>query len=60
MGHETPYWEDSGRIPPQGGPQDDREATLERKGRRMGLPTDGGRNGGGGIARGGDLHLLPP
>ena len=26
VGHDTAHWEDFGRIPPQGGPQADREA----------------------------------
>ena len=33
MGDDTTYWEDSGRIPPQGGPQADGMTTLAREGR---------------------------
>ena len=60
MGDDTPYWDNFGRIPRQGGPQADREATLEREGWRMGIPPAGGHNGGGGIVGGGDPHLPPP
>ena len=50
VGHENPHLEGFGLISPQGGPQDDGEATSERKGRSMGLHPSGGRDGGGGIS----------
>ena len=59
MGHETPHWEGLGKIPPQGGPQADREEASEKKGRSMGLPLAEGRDGGGGIVGDRDLHLPP-
>ena len=48
-----------GRIPPQGDPQADREASLAKEGWSVGIPPTGGRDGGGGTARGGDLRLPP-
>ena len=38
MGTDAAHEEGVGRITPQGGPQDDREATIERTGPRLGLP----------------------
>ena len=60
VGCDTAHWEGFGNIPPQGGPQDDVEATLESTGRSMGISPTIGRDGGGGISGGGDLHLPPP
>ena len=60
MGHETPHWESSGQISPQGGPQADGEATSESTVRSMGLPPSGIWDGRGGITGGGYLHLPPP
>ena len=57
---DSNYEEGVGRIPPQGVPQDDRAATTEGAERRLGLPPDGGCNGGGRLPGGGDLRLLPP
>ena len=37
-------------IPPQGGPQADREATSEREGWSVDIPPNGKRNGGSGTA----------
>ena len=37
VGHDNVHWESFGWIPPQGGLQSDRGATLERTGRSMGL-----------------------
>ena len=51
------HWDGFGRIPPQGGPQADGEATLTRKGRLMGVPPTGGRDVGGGTSGGGYLCL---
>ena len=51
------YWEVFGQIPPQGGPQDDRETTLEIEGHSEGIPPAGGHDGGGGTAGGRDLRL---
>ena len=59
VSYDIPHWEGLGTIPPQGGPQADREATLESTGRGMGLSPAGGCNGGGGISVGGYLRLLP-
>ena len=60
MGTEAAHEESVGRIPTQGGPQADQEATAEGKGMRLGLPIDGECNGGGGFAGGGYLRLPPP
>ena len=59
MGPDSTHEADFGRITPHGGPQADREATLERTGRGMGLSPAGGCDGGGGISVGGYLRLLP-
>ena len=45
VSHDPPHWEGVGRIPTQGGPQDDWEATSARKGRHMGITPSGGRDG---------------
>ena len=60
VGHGTAHWECFGRIPPQNGPQAEREATSEKTGWSMGLLPTGGRYGRGRIAGSGGLHLLPP
>ena len=63
VGDDTPHWEGFGWIPPQVGPQADREATSERKGltgRRIGIPPSEDHNGGGGIAGIRYLCLLSP
>ena len=60
MGTDSAHEEGVGRIPPQGGPQADGEATVERTGRRLGLPPVGGGYGGGGRAGSGDLCLPSP
>ena len=60
MDYDPPHWEVVGRIPPQGGPQADVEATSAREGWRVGIPPSGGCNGGGGAAGVVDLHLPPP
>ena len=60
LGNETADLEGFGRIPPQGGPWDDKETNLERTGRCMVVSPTGGRDGGGGITRAGDLRLPPP
>ena len=44
MGDDPPYREGVGRIPPQGVPQADGEATSVREGRRVGIPPSGGHN----------------
>ena len=42
MGTDAKYEEDVGQIPPQGGPQADKEATTDRTVRKVGLlPTEG-------------------
>ena len=46
MGYELPHWEGVGRIPPQGGPQADREESLESKGWCMDITPTGGLDGG--------------
>ena len=57
----TPHIRGSvGRIPPQGGPQSDREATLEREVQSVDITPAGGRDDGNGTAGGGYLRLLPP
>ena len=60
VGDDTPYLEVVGQIPPQGGPQDDGETTLEREGRSVGITLAVGRDGRGGTSGGGDLHLPSP
>ena len=49
VGNDTRHQEFFGGIPPQGGLQDDGEATSEWTGRCMGLSPDGGSNDGGSI-----------
>ena len=60
MGYDTAYWKGFGRIPPQGGPQDDGATTLERAGQWMGVSPTGRSDGGGGIIGGGYLCFLSP
>ena len=60
MGPDAAHEDIFGRIPPQGGPQDDGEATMKRTGRMMGLPPSGGCDGRGGLAGDGELHLPTP
>ena len=49
-----------GQMPPQGGPLADREATTEKTGWKMCLPSFGGCNVSVRIEGGEDLHLPPP
>ena len=42
VGDNPTHWEDVGRIIPQGGPQADREATLDREGWFVDTPLTGG------------------
>ena len=60
MGPYVLHEEGVGKIPTQGGPQADREATVEGAGRSLVLPPAGGCDGAGVCAGGGDLHLPPP
>ena len=60
MGHVTVHWEGFGWITPQGGPEADGEATLEKMGWSMGIPPIGGRDGEGRIIGGGDLRIPLP
>ena len=60
MGHGTVHWDSFGRIPPRGGPQTDREGNLKRTVRRMVISPNGGRDGRGVTAGGGDLSVPPP
>ena len=57
--NDNAHREGFGSVPPQGGPQADRETTSERTGRRMGVSPAGGSNGGRGIAGGVDIRLPP-
>ena len=57
MGYDDVHQEGVGRIPPQCGPQDDREATSERERRSVDIPYSGGRDGGSGTTGGGGLCL---
>ena len=59
MGPDAAHEEYVGRIPPQGGPQADGEATAEGAGRRLVLTLIGGCDGRGQFAGGGYLHLHP-
>ena len=60
MSTDAAYEEGVGQIPSQGGPQADGMETAEGLVRRLVLPTYGGRDGGSGVAGGGDLRLRPP
>ena len=60
MGDNATHWEGVGRIPPHGGPQSDREETLEKEGHGVDILPSGGCDGRSGTARGGDLRILPP
>ena len=60
MGHDPTHKEGVGQILPQGGPQADGEATLEKEGRHVDIPSTGRCNGEGGPSVGGDLCLTPP
>ena len=60
VGYEPTHRESVGRIPPQGGPQDDRETTSEREEWNVNITPAGGRNGRGRDVGDGDLHLPPP
>ena len=46
LGDNPLHWEGVGRIPPQGGPQADREESLESKGWCMDITPTGGLDGG--------------
>ena len=59
MGNDTVHWEGFGQIPPQGGPQADRETTSKRTGRWMGVSTAEGSDVRGSIT-GGRYLSLPP
>ena len=60
MCHDTRHSEGFGEIPPQGDPQADRKATLEKKVRHICLTPAGVHDGGGRIVEDGYLRLLPP
>ena len=60
VGDDTAHWEGLGWISPQGGLQADVTASSEGKGRELGVSHTGGSDGGGGVTRGGDLHLPSP
>ena len=60
VGDKNSHQEGVGCIPPKDGLQDDREATSERGGKSVAIPPNGGRDGGGSPAGGGDLRLPPP
>ena len=60
MGDNTTHQEGVGRIPPQGGPQFDKDATSEREGRCVGMPPTGGRDVRVRTAGSGYLRLPPP
>ena len=53
VGYDSMHWEGVGQIPPQGGPKDDGEETLEREGRHVDIPPAGIRDVGGGPIGGG-------
>ena len=59
MGDDPMHQDGVRRIPPQGEPQADGEATSAKEGRRVEIPPSGGRDGGGGTVGGGDLSLPP-
>ena len=60
MVDDPTHLEGVGRIPPQGGPQNDGEETSVREGRSVDIPPAGGHDGEGRTAGGGDLRLPPP
>ena len=57
VGDDPVHRESFGRISPQGGPQADGEASLVGEEQCVDIPSAGGRDGWGGPAGGGDLHL---
>ena len=59
VGDDSSHQEGVGRIPPQGGPQDGREADSDREGLSVDILPAGGRSGGSETVGGGELHLLP-
>ena len=60
LGPYPAYAEGAGQISTQGCPQTDGAATAEGTGRRLGIPTSGRRDGGGGVTGCGELHISPP
>ena len=53
------YWEEFGRLPPQGGLQTDGTATTEGNRWEVGVSSSVRGDGGGEIAGGGELRLPP-
>ena len=60
MRNETTHWECFEKIPPQGGPQDNRNTTSARTGWWVGVSLARERDSRGGIIGGGDLCLPSP
>ena len=60
LGHVPQDWEDSWRVPPQGGPPVGGNAANLGHDRQVGLTTDGRVNGGSGSGVGGDVRPPPP
>ena len=59
VGHEPTHWEVFWRIPPQGGPQADGEATSAKEGRRVDILPAGGCDGRCGTSKGVELRVMP-
>ena len=60
MGDVPSDWEDPRRIPPQGGPPDDKDSYKEGHVRKVNLCAAGHRNKGSGAGGGGGVRPLPP
>ena len=60
VGYVPMYWEDTGWIPPQGGPHTDGSSTKEGEVWDVAVPSSSRVNGGGGTGGGGDLRRLSP
>ena len=59
VGDEDAHQQGVGQLPPQVGLQTDRGGILEKEGRSVDIPPDGGRNDISGDAGGGDIRLPP-
>ena len=60
VGDDPMHQEGVGWIPQQGGQHSDGETNSSREGRRVDIPSDGGRDGRGGTVVSGNLRLPPP
>ena len=60
VGYDTKRWEVVGKIPPQGGPQDEITETLEGEVREVDVSPAGGSDEGGRVTGGRELRLSSP